>query len=244
MTGGTVNLFLPCLVDQLYPELGWATVHLLEYLGFVVDYEPAAVCCGQPAFNAGHATQARAVARNFIACQKAGGDLVCPSGSCTSMVKRFYPVLFEGEPDETSARAVGPRAFELSQFILVHQLQERIQGKASGRVAFHNSCHSCTELGIGTEPQALLERVSGITLVPSPPQACCGFGGMFATKFPSIAGGMAQSRLESFLSLDIDVLVSNDPGCILHMRQHCRERGIELNIVHLAEFLCQALELS
>ncbi|MCA9741331.1 MAG: (Fe-S)-binding protein [Deferribacteres bacterium] len=238
-----ISLFIPCLVDQVYPEMGMAMVRVLRKLGFDVRYHKEQTCCGQPAFNAGYPDESRKVARHFLDVFQHDEAIVCPSGSCTAMVRQFYPELFEGQPEADVAVETGNKVFEFSEF-LIAQLQERsLQGRFSGRVSFHNSCHSYRELRIKRGPLTLMQQINGYELImPDGEPVCCGFGGLFSFKFAPIAASMATTRLETFADLDVDTLVSNDPGCIMHMRQEAREKGFEMNIMHLAEFLDQALQ--
>lgn len=237
-----VSLFIPCLIDQVYPEMGFAMVDVLRALGFTVRYDDRQTCCGQPAFNAGHLAEARVVARHFVDVFGDAGTIVCPSGSCTAMVRNYYDELFAGEQEHGAADDLRGRVFEFSEFLAKAGVAGKIDGHFDGRAGFHNSCHSFRELRLGQEPLDLLRRIEGCEVVlPDGDPVCCGFGGLFSVKFTSIAAAMAKSRLELFIEKNVDVLVSNDPGCIMHMRQEAKARGIDLPILHLAEFLQQAM---
>ena len=238
----TVSLFIPCLVDQVYPEMGLAMARVLQKLGFSVHYDSRQTCCGQPAFNAGHRDEARQVARQFLEVFHEAGTVVSPSGSCTAMVRNYYPVLFPAEPEASRARAVGTSVFEFSEFLQNTGAIDRIDGHFEGRVGFHNSCHSMRELGVQGQPFAVFERISGIEWAqPQQEPVCCGFGGLFSFKFAAIADSMARTRLEMFLDAGTETLVSNDPGCIMHMRQEVDAKSMPIRIVHLAEFLDEAM---
>ncbi len=154
MKTSTVSLFIPCLVDQVYPDIGLAMAWILEKLGYHVDYDPAQTCCGQPAFNAGHTQEALAVARRFVDVFADKTCLVCPSGSCVSMVRNYYPRLFDNQSDRARAASLAPKVFEFSEFLAREGKLDQISGTASGRVGFHNSCHSYRELRLDAEPRA------------------------------------------------------------------------------------------
>lgn len=154
-----ISLFIPCLVDQVYPEIGIAMAKILNHLGCQLSYNNQQTCCGQPAFNAGHRDEARQVAKTFI---NAFGDtevVVGPSGSCTAMVKNYYPSLFQGDKYQEPALLLSKKIFEFSQFIVSHNLTEKISGNFNGRIGFHNSCHSAQELGVKDEPIRILNRI-------------------------------------------------------------------------------------
>lgn len=242
--GEAVTLFVPCLVDNVYPEIGISSTLVLEHAGFSVQYYPAATCCGQPGFNAGQTDEARKVARRFVdTIPDDGAPLVCPSGSCTAMVRNFYTELFRGTEHAARAAASSKRVLEFSEFLVKRAPLERLTGRHTGRVAFHDSCHALRELGIRDAPRALLARVAGVDWVELGEPACCGFGGLFSIKLPKTASGMAKSRLEPFVARGVQTLVSNDPGCVLHLRKEATTLGHALEVVHLSEFLARSLSL-
>jgi L-lactate dehydrogenase complex protein LldE len=239
-----ISLFIPCLVDQVYPEIGIDMAKCLSHFGYQIVYNNQQTCCGQPAFNAGHREEARQVAAKFIQVFSPADMIVCPSGSCTAMVKNYYPTLFANDPLEKTAVELGKKVFEFSAF-LTHQDQIRnITGIYSGKVGFHNSCHSLRELGIDQEPLDILQKIEGLELIqPSGDPVCCGFGGLFSFKFDEISATMAKTRIEMFTSLGVDTIVTNDPGCLMHLRQESFDRHYQLNILHLTELLVKAMNL-
>ncbi len=238
----TISLFVPCLVDQVYPEMGMAMVRILEHLGYSITYNARQTCCGQPAFNAGHLDEARKVARHFIDCFRDDACIVGPSGSCVAMVKNYYDGLFEGQPEHADACAVSTRIFEFSQFLKKEGKIAELCGTHAAKVAFHNSCHSHRELGITDEPFEILARIEGCeVLQPEGDPVCCGFGGLFMVKFPEVSSSMASARLSQLLSKGAQIIVSNDPGCIMNLRQEAKAQKLSVRILHLAEFLEEAI---
>jgi len=239
-----IALFIPCLVDQVYPEIGLAMVKILRHLGYGLSYDSKQTCCGQPAFNAGHRNEARKVAENFIDVFQNAETIVAPSGSCIAMVRNYYPVLFKDHPREEIALKVSKQVLEFSEFLSREDLISRLNGSFTGRVGFHNSCHSYRELGIKEIPFQILKNITGCELIELPGEpVCCGFGGLFSFKFDYLAAAMAKNRINTFLDQKINTIVSNDPGCIMHMRQEVKAEKYPVQILHLAEFLVQAMNL-
>jgi len=238
--------FAPCLVDQVYPEIGVALVKLLSHLGFDVSFKQEITCCGQPAFNAGQVSEARAVARTVVKTLSESDaracEVVCPSGSCTAMMRRYYPEVFEGDRDLAAASDVGSRVFELSEFLKRHGLLGQLRGTYKKRVAFHNSCHTARELELRCEYRDLFKGIDGLELLePSAETVCCGFGGLFCQKFTGISEGMALTRLEMCRDVGADEIVSNDPGCIMHLRLMSDKLGFKLPVRHTVEVLAEAV---
>ena len=237
-----VSLFIPCMVDQIYPEMGFAMTRLLRGLGYTVSYNPEQTCCGQPAYNGGHLAEARRVAGHFVDCFEGAGWVVCPSGSCTAMVRNHYDALFAGHAAHAAATALSARVLEFSEFCVRAGVVDRLRGRLSARVAFHNSCHSYRELGVTTEPFELLARVDGCEVCqPEGEPVCCGFGGLFYVKYNDISRSMASARLAQLLAPGVDMIVSNDPGCIMNLRQQAKIEGESVPILHLVEFLDRAM---
>lgn len=243
-TKPAVTLFIPCLVDQVYPEMGLDMVKILKKFGYTAEYLPEQTCCGQPAFNAGYRDEARKVAANFIRVFKEADIIVAPSGSCTAMVRKYYPDLFKDTDLEDDAKRLSSKVFEFSEFLDRENLINKISGSFSSAVGFHNSCHSYREIGIAEAPEKILNQISNMIFVKNNAEpVCCGFGGLFSFKFDTISAAMAKTRLQLFIDLDVQTLVVNDPGCIMHMRQEAIDRKLDINILHLTEFLAQAMDI-
>ena len=243
-TKSTISLFIPCLVDQVYPNIGFAMVKILKHFGYQVKYNKEQTCCGQPAFNAGQWDEARKVASNFVEVFKDDEIVVGPSGSCVGMVRNYYKGLFKNDKIIDNAISMGKKVFEFSEFMEKEKLTEKISGKFSGHVGFHNSCHSYRELGISEQPINIMKQIKGFNWAqPEGEPVCCGFGGLFSFKYHQIAETMAKTRLEMFTNCGADTIVSNDPGCIMHMLQEAKALNIDVRILHLTEFVAEAMNL-
>jgi L-lactate dehydrogenase complex protein LldE len=213
-----VQLFATCLGDLFFPDAVTDAEALLRAAGFDVVFPRGQVCCGQPAFNSGHRSAARRVARTFTRAFSPDLPVVTPSGSCAAML-RAHDV------------------WELSAFLDAHGV-ELPQRNAGRRIAYHDSCHMRRELGVVDQPRRLLER-SGATLVPLPrPDLCCGFGGTFSLRQPEVSLAMADEKLAGAAGLD--ALVTSDPGCLLNLRGRSEhENGVP--VVHLATALARGV---
>ena len=192
-----VSLFVTCLIDQFFPEVGEAMVTVLRRLGVEVDFPVGQTCCGQPAFNYGFRQEAKKVARHFITVFEGDGPIVAPSGSCTAMVKVFYPELFRDEPQWCRrAEALSSRVYEFSQFLVGVLGVEDVGAVYPGRVTYHDSCHLLRELGVREEPRRLIRAVKGVELMEMQrPDACCGFGGTFSVKLPHISEAILGDKI-------------------------------------------------
>ena len=234
-----VSLFITCLVDQLFPQVGVSMVEVLRRLGVEVVFPEAQTCCGQPAFNSGYRKEARDLAARFIGLFDDGQYVVAPSGSCASMVKVFYADLFEDDAAmRERALALAARTYEFSEF-LVNVLQvEDVGAQFHGRVALHQSCHLLRELNVRSEPLRLLRAVRGIELVElERAEACCGFGGLFAIKYAQISGGILQEKIDHIRESGADVIVASDMGCLMQIGGGLSRQRVPVRTMHLAELL-------
>ncbi len=229
-----VSLFATCIVDQLYPAVGQATVELLEKLGVQVDYNPEQTCCGQPAFNTGYTELAASVAKRNLEILADSDYVVIPSGSCASQLRIFYPELF-GHSEETQKLAA--KTYELSEFLVKVLKAPRLDSQFEGVVAYHDSCHSLRELGIHDEPRQLLSQVKGLKLVDLSSNSCCGFGGTFSVKFPELSCSMADDKIAALESVKADVVTSTDMGCLMHLEGRLKAQGSPIRVLHLAQIL-------
>jgi len=242
MNATEVTFFSTCLVDALAPEVGRAAVRVLDRLGHQVTVA-SATCCGQPAWNSGFAAEAARVAGATLrALEKGEGPVCLPSGSCTTMIRVYWPAMFRivGDAERADrAERLGTRVREFSE--LAAQ-SPPLSGCLKGQVAYHHSCHMTHELGIAEEPVALLDGLQGCQRVPWSGDLCCGFGGTFAVKQPEISVAMADAKIDSLLASGAELLVGCDQSCLLQLEGRMRRRGVRLPVRHLATVLDEAAQ--
>ena len=236
-----VALFTTCLIDQFFPQVGESVVRVLRRLGVDVTYNPAQTCCGQPAFNSGYRAEARQVACGLLDLYENVDYVVTPSGSCTTMVRVFYPDLFKDDPERRrQGEALAPRFYEFSEFLVKVLGVEDVGAACSSRVTYHDACHLLRELGVSTEPRRLIRAVRGIDFVEMEEStACCGFGGAFAVKFPGVSTAMGTDKLRAAAATGAEYLVANDSGCLMHLAGAIHRERLPLRTLHLAELLAR-----
>ncbi|MGH2376216.1 MAG: (Fe-S)-binding protein [bacterium] len=234
-----VALFVTCLIDQLFPHIGDATVRVLERVGCGVTFPPAQTCCGQATFNDGFWDEARTLARRFLDAFADAEQIVTPSGSCAAMVREWYPHLFRDDPrDAERARAIGHRTYELSEFLVRVLGRVDVGARFAAAVAYHPSCHGLRGLALREEPRRLLRAVRDLRLVDLPKaEECCGFGGFFAVKFSALSGAMLTAKLDAIESSGAEVVTATDASCLMHIAGGLARRGSPVRALHLAELL-------
>ncbi len=235
-----VQLFVTCLVDTLYPEVGEAVVTVLERAGAQVDFPPAQTCCGQPAFNAGLRAEAKPLAMHTIEVfENTPGVVVVPSGSCTAMIRHGYLELFADDPAWLPrARRLAERTFEFSEYLVDVVKVTNLEAHYQGRLTYHRSCHLLRDLKVDRQPMALLNAVEGVELVDlQGSDECCGFGGVFSAEYAEISSAMLQRKMDHIEASGASQVVSCDAGCITNINGGLHRCGKQPRAVHLAEIL-------
>ncbi len=246
-----VALFVTCMVDALYPQVGMAAVDLLERHGAQVVFPTDQTCCGQPAFNAGHPVDARTMARHFIDVfwpLVHGGDvdaIVAPSGSCVAMVRHGYTLLFEqGNEDRGRAADLSRVTYELSEYLVDILDVDCSETSVAGTITYHPCCHLLRDLHVDRQPRQLLETIGGAQFVDLPgAEECCGFGGLFAIKHAPISTAMGRQKVRNLQTSGADLVVMNDAGCMAHVNGILERDGHTCRAVHIAELLNQQTPL-
>ncbi len=245
----TVDIFIPCFVDQLYPTTALNMVKVLERVGVQVNYNPEQTCCGQPAYNAGHHPESRAVAEKFLKdfAPPAASNvqnaplryIVSPSASCVGMVRNSFNELFADRDQQTACRGVQGRTYELTEFLVDVLGITAIPGtRLAGKYTYHDSCAALRECGIRAAPRQLLDGVAGLErLEMAETTTCCGFGGTFAVKFEAISVAMAQQKVEHALATGADFIVSTDVSCLMHLEAYIKKEKLPLKCLHVADVL-------
>ncbi|HXG91234.1 MAG TPA: (Fe-S)-binding protein [Blastocatellia bacterium] len=241
------SLFVTCVVDQMFPRVGLAMAELLTRLGVEITFNAEQTCCGQPAFNTGYREEAREVARHMLDVfereLETSDYIVAPSGSCVTMVRKFYVELFaDDDKDRLRAERVAARTFELSEFLVRVLGIEDTSASYDGRVTYHDSCHLLRELGIASEPRRLIQQVRGAELVEMDrADACCGFGGTFSVRFPEISTAIAEEKIASIERSGADTIVACDSSCLMQIAGLLARRGSNVRCLHIAELLANKL---
>jgi L-lactate dehydrogenase complex protein LldE len=233
-----VQLFVTCLVDTFFPQVGSDTVEVLQSAGVQVHFPQAQTCCGQPAFNAGYWDEARRMARYTIeVLDSLPGSIVLPSGSCTDMIKHGYLKLFSREPEWlVRAHTLAKRTYELSQYLVDRLGVSKIEGSCHLQLAYHPSCHLLRNLGVDHQPMRLLEGLQAPVLQRLKSE-CCGFGGVFAVDHASISGEILGVKLDQIQMMGVDRVVGCDVSCLMHIEGGLRKRGSSVRALHLAQIL-------
>ncbi|MFW6034210.1 MAG: (Fe-S)-binding protein [bacterium] len=236
-----VALFITCLVDGLFPEVGKATVTLLERLGHSVDVPMGQTCCGQMHLNTGYTREARPMVRAFADAFEGYDAIVAPSGSCAGSVRHQHPSVARRTGDDALAERVGrvaARTYELSELLVDVLEVTDVGARYPHRVTYHPTCHSLRLLRVGDRPLRLLRGVHGIDLVDLPDaDQCCGFGGTFALKNADVSTAMLADKMTGILSTGAEIVTAGDSSCLMHIGGGLSRLRSGVRAVHFAEIL-------
>src|ERR1700712_3138459 len=233
-----IELFIPCFIDQLFPDTAFNTVKVLEKAGCTVQYNPNQTCCGQPAFNAGFWDDAKEVGSKWLNDFSEDKYIVSPSASCTGMVKNYYNDLFTNTAVHNKCRNIQSNIHELSDFLVNVIKRDYFGAEFEGRAVYHDSCSGLRECKIKEEPRQLLSKVLGLDLVElKDNETCCGFGGTFAVKFDAISSAMAQQKVQNALAVDAEYIISTDASCLLQLQSYIDKHNLPIKTIHLADVL-------
>ena len=235
-----VSLFITCLVDQLWPEVGTSAVEVLRRAGCEVVFDCRQTCCGQPAFNTGYRSEARSLAKRFIEIfEEAKTDvIVSPSGSCTAMVHHYHELFPDDERWRRRALGVAERTYEFSSFLVNVLGVEDVGASFRGRVTWHDACHGLRDLNVRSEPRRLIRSVRGVEFVEVPnSEACCGFGGTFSVKYPEISVAILDQKIEAIEKAGVKAVVSGDASCLMQIGGRLTRKRSAVRVIHLAELL-------
>ena len=238
-----VQLFIPCYVDQLYPQIAFNMVKVLEKACCDVAYNTNQTCCGQPAFNAGFWEEAKSVATKFIKDFDSVDYIVAPSASCVGFVKNYYAGLFENSSQHNTVKDLSKRIFEFTEFLTDVLKIENYGAELNAKATYHDSCSALRECKIKEGPRRLLSKVKGLQLMEmADTETCCGFGGTFAVKFDGIANAMADQKINNALSTGASYIISTDASCLMHLQGIISKKDLPLHTMHIADVLASGWE--
>jgi L-lactate dehydrogenase complex protein LldE len=235
-----VDIFIPCFMDQIFPQTAFNMIKVLERVGCQVNYNPEQTCCGQPALNAGYFEDAREVADKFLNdFNTPNRYIVSPSGSCVGMVRNSYTQIFEHTSSYLQYKRMKGNVFEFTEFLTNVLRIDKVPGaRLEALATYHDSCSALRECNIKAGPRKLLANVEGLNLVEmNDVETCCGFGGTFAVKFEGISSGMAEQKVNNALDTKAEVLISTDSSCLLQIDGYIQKQKKSLKVMHIADVL-------
>ncbi|MDR3651420.1 MAG: (Fe-S)-binding protein [Paludibacter sp.] len=234
-----VQLFIPCYIDQFYPQTGFNTIKILEKAGCTVHYNSKQTCCGQPAFNSGYWKETAQLAEKFLTDFQPDMPIISPSGSCSGFVIHHYQKVLSERPDLLERHTlIKNKIYELSDFLVNVLKVEKLGAKFPHTVTFHDSCSALREYGIKDEPRQLLTQVEGLELIEMPEsETCCGFGGTFAVKNKAISTAMAEKKAFNALTTNAEFIVSTEASCLMNINGYCTKNKLPIKGIHLADIL-------
>jgi L-lactate dehydrogenase complex protein LldE len=234
----TVQLFVPCFIDQLYPQVAFNTIKVLEKAGCKVKYNDQQTCCGQPAFNAGFWGEAKDVCTKFVQDFDGAEYIVSPSASCTGFVRNSFGKIFENNAFQSPARKVANNMFELSEFLTKVLNITDLGASFNAKVTYHDSCAGLRECKIKEAPRQLLQAVSGLEFIEmNDTDTCCGFGGSFSVKNATISVAMADQKIDNAVATNAEFIVSTDMSCLMHLDGRINFNGQAIKVIHLTDVL-------
>jgi L-lactate dehydrogenase complex protein LldE len=237
-----VDIFIPCFVDQLFPQTAFNMVKVLEKAGCTVHYNPNQTCCGQPAFNAGYWDEAKDVCTKFMKDFSGTNYIVAPSASCVGFVRNYYMKMFENSSVHNDLKDLQKRIFEFSDFMVNVLKVEDIGAEFNVKATYHDSCAGLRECRIKEEPRKLLSNIKGLQLVEMEDvETCCGFGGSFAVKFDPISIGMADQKVNNARKTGAECIISTDMSCLMHIGGYVKNKGYNIEVKHLADVLAEGI---
>jgi L-lactate dehydrogenase complex protein LldE len=239
-----VALFITCLTDQFYPNVGVAVTKLLEHFGCEVVFPAAQTCCGQPFHNNGYQDEARVLAKRFIEIFDPYDYIVTPSGSCCAMVREHFPHLLHGDHAyEHGLHHVTSRTYEFVEFLdkVLHVDLSKLSLPGKRSVTYHYTCH-LRGIGVKDEGVRLLRQIGNVEFrAMEKTDQCCGFGGTFAVKYPAISGAIVEDKVACIAATKAQVTVCNDAGCTMNISGMCHRHGVDTQVKHIAELMAEAL---
>ncbi len=235
-----VDIFIPCFIDQVFPETGMNMVKVLEKAGAKAHYNPNQTCCGQMAFNSGYWDEAQAMGEKFMKDFADKNYIVAPSASCVGMVRNYYTELFKNTSFHVELRKLQKRIFEFSDFMVNILKVTQLNASFKAKITYHDACAALREYGIKDEPRQLLNNVKGLEMIEmNDSDVCCGFGGTFSVKNEPISTAMAQQKVENAIKTGAEYIVSTEASCLMHIDGYAKKHKMPIKTMHIADILAK-----
>lgn len=234
----TIDLFIPCFMDQFQPDTALNTVKVLEKTGIEVNYNPDQTCCGRFAYDAGFIEEAKDLGDKFLSEFCNDRPVVSPTASCVAYIKKRYPELFFNTANHLNFKKLEKNVYELTDFLVNVLHYDDFGAEFPHKVTFHDSCMGLRGLGIGKEARQLLSKVKGLELVEMKQnEMCCGAEFTFSMNHEDVSVGMASHKVRNAMNTGAEYIVSTDLSCLMHQRSYINHEGLPIKVIHIADIL-------
>ncbi len=239
----TVDLFIPCFIDQMFPSTGWSVVKILESQNIEVNYNPKQTCCGQPTFNSGFWKKSKQTAIKFIKDFPNNRPIIVPSASCAGYIKNHYTEVLKDEPEYLAdCERLKENVIELSDFLVNHLKVTDFGATFPHKITYHDACSALREYGLKDEPRTLINNVKDLELIEMEDNhTCCGFGGTFMVKFVPISTAMVEQKVQNAINTGAEYIVSTEASCLLNIQSYINKQKLDIQTMHLADILATNL---
>jgi L-lactate dehydrogenase complex protein LldE len=237
------SLFITCITDMMFADVGKSVVRVLRRNGVDLDFPEGQTCCGQPAFSSGYYKEAATVAKKIIQVFEKSERVVMPSGSCAAMIHHGYPTLFADDQEwKQRSEEFVAKTYEFSQFMVDVLGITDANAAFRKKVTYHSSCHMTRILGVEEQPKILLKSVKGLDFIELPYAFdCCGFGGTFAMKLSDISGAILEEKVDHIVGTGAEVLAGSDMTCLMNIGGRLSRLGVPIKVMHVAQILDQGV---
>lgn len=237
-----VAVFIPCFIDQVFPQTAWNMINILEKSGVTVEYNPKQTCCGQMAFNSGFWHECKEMGEKFLRDFSGNQLIVAPSASCVGMVRNYYGELFHNSSLHLEYKQIQKNIYEFTDF-MINVLKINSTGAIFEKViTYHDACAALREYGIKNEPRELLNNVKGLQIKEmKDSDVCCGFGGTFSVKFEEISTAMAEQKIKNAMDTGAEYIVSTEASCLMHLQGFIQKHKLPIQTMHIADVLAQGI---
>ncbi|MEI6883752.1 MAG: (Fe-S)-binding protein [Bacteroidota bacterium] len=233
-----VDVFIPCFIDQVYPETGINMVRILEKIGVDVFYNPNQTCCGQMTFNSGAWDETKKLGEKFMKDFPNDRYIVGSSASCIGFIRNYYPWLFHNTGLHYEYKQVKKNIYEITDFLVNVMNVDDVGATFNHVVTYHDSCAALREYGLKEEPRRLLSKVKGLELREMKDnEVCCGFGGTFSAKFEPISTAMAEQKVNNALESGAEYIVSTDSSCLMNQQGYIDKHKLPIKTIHIVDVL-------
>jgi len=233
-----VDIFIPCFIDQIFPETGMNMVKILEKFDVEVRYNDNQTCCGQMAFNSGFWDEAKEIGEKFINDFPNDRPIISPSASCTGYVKNYYDKLFFNTGLHLEYKRLQKNMYEFTDFLVNVLKVTDVGATFNHKITYHDSCAALREYKLNDEPRTLLRNVKGLEILEMEDrETCCGFGGTFSVKHEAISSAMAEQKVQNALATDAEYIVSTDSSCLMHQEGYIKKNKHDMKVMHIIDVL-------
>lgn len=236
----TIDLFVPCYIDQFYPETAFNAIKILKECDITVNYNSQQTCCGKIAFESGFWEEAKELGEKFISIFNGDNPIIGLSISCIAHIQNHFKNLFHNSGSHLEYQKVSNNIFSIEDFLVNHVKRTNFGATFKSKAVYHDSCSSLNHYrnDISFDARKLLKNVDELELIELDEfDTCSGCGSLFSPKYSALSAALNEQEVKKAIEIGAKHIIVSDSGCMINLNSYIKHNDLPISVIHIIDVI-------